>query len=351
MEPLLLRALKNEQLPRPPVWLMRQAGRYLPEYRLLRERHSFLELCKSVELAKEISLLPLKFLDVDAVILFSDILIPVEAMGVEISFHPAPRITNPVKTTADISKLKSVLTDQSLAFVFHALEELRTELEQTQDNASKANQGKKALIGFAGAPWTLACYILDQGPFKHFQGTQVFAYQHRSAMHDLLAKLETVITSYLLRQIESGAQAVQLFDTWAGNLTAEDYQEFALPYTQRILAAVQSAGSPSILYVGNSSHLLPTLKTSGATCISVDARVPLQHAAQVLGEGIVLQGNFDPTHLFGPVEQVKTRTTQMISQIGRTAGYIANLGHGILPTTPPENALCFVNTVKVGWAK
>lgn len=344
MEPLLLRALKNEPLPRPPVWLMRQAGRYMPEYRLLREKHSFLELCKSVALAKEVSLLPLKFLDVDAVILFSDILIPVEAMGIEISFNPAPKITNPIKTTSDIAKLKSASTNQDLNFVFHILEELRTELEQTKNSTEK-----KALIGFAGAPWTLACYILDQGPFKHFQGTQVFAYQHRSAIHDLLAKLELVVTSYLLKQIESGAQAVQLFDTWAGNLTAEDYQEFALPYTQRILSAIKGAGCPSILYVGTSAHLLPSLKTAGATCQSIDSRVPLRHAAQIFGEDVVLQGNFDPTHLFGSTNQVRTRTSQMISQLGRTTGYIANLGHGILPTTPPENALCFVNTVKAGW--
>lgn len=338
-EPLLVAALRGLPLERPPVWLMRQAGRYMPQYRELKERHSFLELCRRPELAVEVSLQPIDQLDVDAAIIFSDILIPLTSLGIEIEFNPGPHILNPLRDPRDFTKLGSASLGPAVGYVFDAVAGLRAEL------AGRPGK-RKAVIGFAGAPWTLACYLTAQGPYKHFQATSIFAHEHPREMEQLLDRLTTLITDYLMGQVAAGADAVQLFDSWGGILDAADYRQFSLPYLERIISAVQDIGCPVILFVGNSSHLLAELGTTGATAISIDWRTSLSEAARQLGDRFILQGNLDPTQLFGSIPDVVDRTTTMLRQAPHGGRYIANLGHGILQTTPVENVEAFVRTVQ-----
>lgn len=339
MESLFIRALSGQRTERAPVWLMRQAGRYLPEYRAIKEQHGFLEMCEIPELAIEISLQPIRRFGVDAAIIFSDILLPLRAMGLEVEFNPGPRIHNPISTAAEASKLSAGGIVHKLKHVLQAIAGLKTALSETH----------VPVIGFAGAPWTLACYSIAQQEYKHFQGTQVWACQNERAADRLLTLYAETVSDYLLAQIESGASAVQLFDTWAGNLSIEDYRRFALPPTQLIVERVQQSGRPLILYVNGSSHLLPAMRESGATCLSVDWRTPLGEAA--MGWKGSLQGNFDPSHLFKPTDYVTEATARMLRSVNAEGAYIANLGHGVLPRTPIENVQAFVNTVKCGWPK
>jgi uroporphyrinogen decarboxylase len=341
MQSLILQALAGKEIERPPVWIMRQAGRYMPEYRALKERYTFLELCRQAELAVEVTMQPINFLNPDAAIIFSDILVPFEPMGIEIDFNPGPVIKTPVCSPSDVSALKEVNPEQDLSFVLQAISEVKEKLLSLPDN--------KALLGFAGAPWTLACYILERGIFKHFENGMVFAMQHPEAMHQLLSKLSTVVSDYLIAQHQAGADAVQLFDSWGGNLSAADYEIYSLPYIKNIISNVQKAGCPIILYVGNNSHLLPLLKDSGADCISIDWRTTLSTAEKILGGDITIQGNLNPTHLYGTEQEVRERTRAMLKTLKRRNQFIANLGHGILPTTPPENAKAYVETIREGW--
>jgi uroporphyrinogen decarboxylase len=347
MEPLLVRSLKQQKVERPPVWIMRQAGRYLSEYRQLREAHSFLDLCKTPELAAQVTLLPIQSLDPDAAIIFSDILLIGESLGLQVNFNPGPQITNPLRSVSEIGALRPGNVSSLLSYVFRALAIVKQELSLNTDDTSC----RKAVIGFAGAPWTLACYFVSQGPYKHFEATQVLAHQDPKAIHMLLEVLTQAVIDYLLEQIASGADAVQLFDTWAGNLSLDDYRTYALPYVQKIFAAMASTGCPTILYANGTSHLLSALKDSGASCISVDWRTCLQQAENTLGPALALQGNLDPALLCASPETLKERTELMLSRLNRRTGYVANLGHGILQTTPPENARLFVDLVKKGWGR
>lgn len=279
-QPLVLRALHHESVERPPVWLMRQAGRYLTEYQNLKSRHSFLEMCKTTELALEVSLQPVRILDVDAAIVFSDILLPLEALGISIDFTPGPVIHNPIRTPADAAALHRKSLSAAVYPVYETLSLLRSELDVQQ----------KAVIGFSGAPWTLACYMIEQGPHKHFQGTVIFAKQHRQ-VHDLLGRITEVIAEYVVAQVAAGAQVIQLFDTWAGILAPDDYREFALPYCQQIFALLK--GSPTVLYINGSAHLLSEMAGSGASCLSLDWRTPLADVEAQLPAELALQGNLD----------------------------------------------------------
>jgi len=343
--PLLIRAFNGEQLTRPPVWLMRQAGRYLHEYQQLRSKHTFLETCKNPELAVEVSMQPIRILDVDAAIIFSDILVPLEPMGIKIDFNPGPKIFNPIKTPEDVDKLLVKDCHTQVRYVAEALALLRENLNQ--------NFGPdKATIGFAGTPWTLACYAIDQGPFKHFQGTTVFAKKHPEAMHRLLSKLTEVVSDYLIDQVElGGAQMIQLFDSWGGILTAEDYQEFSLPYCAKIFSRLKSTTCRSMYYLNNCHHLLQLAFEAGADGYSIDSRVPLDSVLDAANNKFVVQGNLEATELFLPTNELIKKTRQMLNQVPKASRYIANLGHGILPTTPRENVIAFVNTVKEGWVK
>ena len=335
--PLLIRSLLGQKIERPPVWLMRQAGRYMQEYRELKEKHSFLELCKTPELAVEVSLQPIKFLDPDAAIIFSDILIPLESLGFKIDFNPGPVVVNPIRSPGDILAIKIAKEDSNPTA--NAIRMLRSELE-------KLAGPRKALLGFAGSPWTLACYLVDQGPYKGFLGTKVFAYRNPEAMKNLLQSLSNVIADYLISQVEAGADAVQVFDSWGGILSEEEYKTFSAPYLESIFEKLRPKKIPIILYTNGGDHLLEQVKTLSIDGVSIDWRTSLEKAETILGDRIAIQGNLDPTKLFQSSEQVKLDTLAMLKEVKRKTSYIANLGHGILPATPVENVKIFVDSAK-----
>lgn len=335
---LLVQTLEAAPVSRPPVWLMRQAGRYMGEYRELKARHGFLKMCLEPELAVEVTMQPLRAFDLDAAIIFSDILIPAKALGFEIDFNPGPVVHNKLRGAADIAALGSAIRPEAVTPVLKAISLLKSEL-------AKLSGPPKALLGFAGAPWTMACYLIDQGVQKHFQGTQIFARTQAAAFQDLLSILSDITADYLLAQLEHGADAVQLFDSWAGNLSLEDYNALALPWVQKIVEKVKRGGGKVILYVNGSSHLLPAMCASGADCLSLDWRTDLEVAGRLF-KGCI-QGNLDPCKLFGSTEDVLSSTREMFEKARSLKGrYIVNLGHGILQQTPEENVAALVQAVK-----
>src|SRR5215510_2094162 len=278
MNDRLLRACRREPVDRTPVWMMRQAGRYLKEYREIRSKVSFLELCKNTDLATEVSLQPYQLLGVDAVIFFSDILIPVEAMGVDVALtDKGPEIAHPIRSQTDVNRLHVPDPAIEVPFVGSIIKNLRQQLHN-----------EVPLIGFAGAPWTLASYMIEGGGSKSFAEIKSMAYREPLVLHALLEKLSATVSSYLLFQIESGAQAIQLFDTWAGELNAGDYEEFALPYTQKIFDAVASR-VPRILYLNGCSAILESMARSGADVLSIDWRISMSEARRRTGGGVALQ--------------------------------------------------------------
>jgi len=310
--------------------MMRQAGRYMKEYRDIRAKVSFLDLCKDTDLAAEVSLQPYKILGVDAVIFFSDILIPVEAMGVGVALtDKGPEIANPIRKQSDVDALRIPDPAAEVPFVGSIIKKLRRDLD-----------GQVPLIGFAGAPWTLASYMIEGGGSKSFAEIKSLAYREPRVLHALLDKLASTVSSYLLFQIESGAQVIQLFDTWAGELNRSDYEEFALPYTQKIFEAVGNR-VPRILYINGCSAILESMGTSGADVLSIDWRISMAEARRRVGDRLALQGNLDPCVLLGPKERIVARSREILEQAG-PVGHILNLGHGILPPTPVENARAFI---------
>ncbi len=334
MNDRLLRACRREPVDRTPVWMMRQAGRYLKEYRDIREKVSFLDLCKNTDLAAEVSLQPYRILGVDAVIFFSDILIPVEAMGVSVELTDrGPEIGNPIRSARDAAALRVPDPAMETPFVGSILKRLRRELRNAVP-----------LIGFAGAPWTLASYMVEGGGSKSFAEIKRLAFGEPRVLHDLLDKLASTVSSYLLYQIESGAEAVQLFDTWAGELNRGDYEEFALPYTQKIFDAVGSR-VPRILYLNGCAAILESMASSGADVISIDWRISMAEARRRAGGRVALQGNLDPCLLLGSKELMASKAVGILDEAGPT-GHILNLGHGILPSTPVENARAFIELAK-----
>jgi len=330
MNDRLLRACRRQPVDRTPVWMMRQAGRYLKEYRSIRANVEFLELCKNTDLAAEVSLQPLRILGVDAVIFFSDILIPVEAMGVDVSLtDKGPEIAHPIRDQRSVDALRVPDPAAEVPFVGSIIKKLRQDL-----------QNQVPLIGFAGAPWTLASYMIEGGGSKSFAEIKGLAYREPRVLHALLDKLASTVSSYLLFQIESGAQVIQLFDTWAGELNRSDYEEFALPYTQKIFDAVGTR-VPRILYLNGTSAILEAMAKSGADVISIDWRISMADARRRVGDRVALQGNLDPCLLLGPKERMLAKTREILEQAG-PLGHILNLGHGILPPTPVENARAFI---------
>ena len=335
--PLLVRACRQETLERPPVWLMRQAGRYMPEYRSVRERVGFLELCHSPELAAEVSLQPYRAFGMDGVIMFSDILIPPEAMGMEVVFGDGgPSFPNPLRSAADIDRLIVPDPVKKTGFVMEILHTLRREL---------AADPQTTLIGFAGAPWTLATYMIEGGGSKHFAHIKGLMREEPAVLHRLLGKLSDTVALYLSAQIEAGAQVVQLFDTWGGILSEAEYREFVLPYHQRIIEQVKNPTAPLILYVNNSRGLLPLMAEAEPDVIGVDPTTSLTHARQLTGDRFALQGNLDPVALFNSPEVLKHQVETLLAEGGKR-GFIFNLGHGILPPTPVDNVRLLVDTVK-----
>jgi uroporphyrinogen decarboxylase len=329
---LFERACRGEGLPRVPVWMMRQAGRYLPEYRQIRAKHAFLEVCKTPELAVEVSLQPLRRLDVDAVIVFSDILIVSEAMGLPLELGDAgPNLPEPVRSEADVRKLKVFDPETDTRFVIEAIRLLVREVGPTVP-----------VLGFAAAPWTLASYMVEGKTREGFATVKSFMYEQPRAFRELLNRIAQATISYLQAQIRAGAAAVQLFDTWCGELNLRDYLDFALPAVQEIVSGIEKT-VPVIYYTKASNHLLLAAADSGADVLSVDWRVDLRELRRTLGPKIALQGNVDPAVLFAPEATIRRATQDTVAMLGG-AGHILNLGHGILQHTPVENAKIFVET-------
>src|SRR6266852_2388363 len=329
---LFLRACRGEATPRLPVWMMRQAGRYLPEYRGIRAKHGFLELCKTPDLAVEVSLQPFRRLGLDAVIVFSDILIPAEAMGLPLELGDAgPNLPKPVRSRADVEKLRVFDPEMETGFLAEAIRRI-----------VKSVGPEVPVLGFAGAPWTLACYMVEGKTGEGFATVKRFLYQEPKTFRALLHRIAQATIPYLKAQIAAGATAVQLFDTWCGELNAQDYQDFALPAVQEIIAGL-GGSVPVIYYTRASQHLLPAVARSGATVLSVDWRVDLGEIRKMLGPRIALQGNVDPAVLLWPPQKIRDVTLATIGSLwGR--GHILNLGHGILQQTPVENAKLFIDT-------
>jgi uroporphyrinogen decarboxylase len=329
---LFLRACRGEVVPRLPVWMMRQAGRYLPEYREIRAKHEFLEVCKTPDLALEVSMQPFRRLGVDAVIVFSDILIPAEAMGLKLELGDAgPNLPEPVRSEADVEKLSVFDPEAETGFLMEAIRRIVREVGPTVP-----------VLGFAAAPWTLACYMVEGRTKEGFATVKNFLYHDPGAFETLLLKIAQATVGYLKAQIAAGAAAVQLFDTWCGELSLADYETYALPAVREIITRIDRE-VPVIYYTKASHHLLPAIAHSGADVLSVDWRVNLREAREMLGPRTALQGNVDPALLFGPPEKIRKATLDAAGALGGV-GHILNLGHGILPGTPVENAQLFIET-------
>ena len=321
--PRFLAACRREPVDRPPVWMMRQAGRYLPEYREVREKVGFLELCKTPDLACEVTCQPIRRFGFDAAILFSDILIPVEAMGVPVEFveERGPVLAAPIRTRGDLDRLHVPDPEAEMPFVPEAVRRIRRALPGTP------------LIGFSGAPVTLAAYMIEGGGSKNFVELKRFLWADPEAARRLLRLITDTVTRYLEAQVAAGAQAVQLFDTWAGVLAPSDYDEAALPYVTEIVARLKRTGVPVIYFVNGAAPLLDRMRRTGADVVGLDWRVDLAAARAQLGPEVAVQGNLDPVALHAPPEVVAARTRAVLAAGGGT-GHVFNLGHGILPDTP-----------------
>jgi uroporphyrinogen decarboxylase len=333
---VFLKACRREPVSRIPVWLMRQAGRYMPEYRALRAKHSILELCRTPELAAEVTLQPIRRFDLDAAIIFADILLPLEGMA--IGFHFAkgegPVIERPVRTPEDVDALRPFDPTVELGYVLEAIRMVRRELD-----------GKIPLIGFAAAPFTLASYMIEGGSSRNYLHMKSFMYNHPDAWDRLMRRVREVTRDYLAAQIEAGAQAVQMFDSWVGCLSPEDYRAFVLPHSAWVLEGLADYGVPRIHFGTNTATLLEAMTEAGGEVIGVDWRIPIGHARRIVGPDYALQGNLDPALLLAPKPLLLERVRAILSEADAGAGYIFNLGHGVLPPTPMENVEAVIETV------
>jgi uroporphyrinogen decarboxylase len=331
-----LRACRREAVDVTPIWFMRQAGRYMAEYRAIRKNHTLLEICRQPELAAEVTLQPVKALGVDAAILFADILLPLEPMGAPFEFAAGegPVIHEPVRTRAAVDKLRVFEIEEGLPHVLQAVRLLRRELD-----------GKTPLIGFSGAPFTIGSYLIEGGKSRHFELTKRMLYGEPETWHALASKLSEVIKRYLLAQIQAGAHAVQLFDSWVGELSPTDYREFVLPHVKNILTEVQQAGVPVLHFGTGTATLLEVMREAGGHVIGVDWRTPLDDARRRLGDGVAVQGNLDPLALQAPREFLTRRVEEVLARAGTAPGHVFNLGHGILPETSPDQVKFVVDLV------
>ena len=321
-----------------PVWLMRQAGRYMPEYRALRKQHTLLELIKQPELAAEVTLQPLNAFDLDAAIIFSDILPPLEGMGLQLSFvkGEGPVIHNPVRCAADIAALRTPDPRESMHFTLEAIRLLRPELDARG----------LPLIGFAGAPFTLACYAVEGGKSRYHENTRILMLAEPDLWHELMTKFSTVAGEFLLAQAEAGADVLNVFDTWVGELAPHHYRAYVLPYVKRMVAIAAQAGKPVVLFGVGSGPLLDPMASTGATVIGVDWRTDLTRARARIGPDLILQGNLDPIALLAPWDVLRREIDAVFVQKkdGDTR-FIFNLGHGVLPQTPVDNVRRLVDYV------
>jgi uroporphyrinogen decarboxylase len=306
---------------------MRQAGRYMADYRALRERYSLLDICAAPELAVAVTLQPVDLIDVDAAILFSDLLLPFTPMGLAFDFvkGEGPSVEYPIRTAADVDRVRVIDPREGLAHVLTTIKLLAAELEH-----------KVPLIGFGGAPFTLASYAIEGGPSTTYARTKAFMYAQPAAWHTLCDRFATVMADYLRAQVAAGAQAIQIFDSWVGQLSRSDYREYALPHTRRIFEALAPTRVPTIHFGVNTLAILPDMKAAGGDVIGVDWRLPLDEAWRVIGDRGI-QGNLDPTRLLGPTHSLFSAADDVLLRAGGRPGHIFNLGHGVLPNTPLEN--------------
>lgn len=322
-----LKACRREPVDATPVWFMRQAGRYMAEYRALRERHTLLDICRNPDLATEVTLQPVRRIEVDAAILFSDLLLPLEPMGLPFDFikGEGPQIETPIESPEDIDKLRIFEPRESLSHVLEAIGLIQRELA-----------GRVPLIGFAGAPFTLASYAIEGGHSNNFARTKSLMYGHPESWHRLCDMFATIIGDYLNAQIDAGVDAVQVFDSWVGTLSPADYREFALPHTKKIFDAIGTR-VPTIHFGTGTATTLEDLRDAGGDVIGVDWRSPIDDAWERIGYDHAVQGNLDPTLLLGPVQRMFSQTDDILERVGGRPGHIFNLGHGILPMTPVEH--------------
>ncbi|MEP6717990.1 MAG: uroporphyrinogen decarboxylase [bacterium] len=330
-----MRACRREPVPFTPIWLMRQAGRYMQEYRDVRARVGFLELCKTPSLAAEVTVTAAERLGVDAAIIFADILLPLEPMGLQLEFTKGdgPVIHNPVRSAKDVDRLNEMEEVDALEFVFEAIRQTRGAL-----------RNDLPLIGFAGAPFTLASYIVEGGSSKNFVYTKSLMYNDSGAWHAMMSLLSRALVKYLNAQVNAGAQALQLFDSWVGCLSPDDYRQYVLPHTRSVFAGINSE-VPVIHFGTGTGELLKLISEAGGNVIGIDWRVPLDEGWQRIGHDKAVMGNLDPVALFANREHLRSQAKLILDQAGGRSGHIFNLGHGILPETPVENVIALVEMI------
>lgn len=333
---IFIDACRLKPTPRPPVWVMRQAGRYLPEYRAIRAENTFLEMCGNPELVREVTLQPIRRFDMDAAIIFADILLPFVPMGLDLRYAKGegPVIDNPIQDLDDVLKLKEPDLKKDMDYLAEALRITRAALAP-----------EKALLGFAGAPFTMACYA-HQGHGGNFDKVRRWMFSHKEAFAALLDRFADMTIEYLRMQVEAGAQAVQIFDSWGGLLSAYDYLQRVFPSVKKIIAGTADLGVPRILFVKGGGHFRDFLGLSGAEVIGLDWTMPIEESRQILGDRIAVQGNMDPMALFGKPDFIRKRVLAMMECNHGKPGYIVNLGHGIHKETPIENLAAMIETVK-----
>ena len=331
----LLDACARRPVDATPVWLMRQAGRYLPEYRAIREKLSFVEMCMRSDVAAEVTLQPLRRFELDAAIIFADILLPLEPMGIGFHFTPedGPVIDRPVRTAADLEGVHTIDAASDLSYVMESLRLVRKEID-----------GKQTLIGFSGAPFTLASYIVEGGHSRNYTHVKKLMYEDPATFGRLMTLISDVVVDYLLAQIDAGAQVVQLFDSWVGWLGPYDYEHLVLPHVRYVVEQVKGKGAPVIYFGNGASGMLHHVATVPSDVIGVDWRIDIDRAWEQLGD-VAVQGNLDPITLLGPPSAIEERVADVVKRVGGRPGHIFNLGHGLVPQTPPDNVKYVVDAV------
>lgn len=337
MNDLFLRACRRQSVDRTPTWMMRQAGRYLPEYRAVRARSDFLTMCRTPELAAEVTLQPVDLVGVDAAIIFSDILVVPEAMGMvlEMEESKGPRLSPPVRSRADIERLTVADPDRSLRYVMKALEETRRQLG-----------GRVPLIGFSGSPWTLAAYMIEGGGTRDLKYSKALMLDDPAALRSLLEKLAVSVRLYLEAQISAGAQAVQIFDTLGGALTPDQYRSFSLDFMHDIVSRMNKSGVPVIVFSKGAHHSLREIAQIGAEVVGLDWTIDIAEARALIGDLVALQGNLDPSSLYAGPDAIRSEAASILRKFGKGEGHIFNLGHGILPDVPPDHARALIRAVR-----
>ncbi|PKM82921.1 MAG: uroporphyrinogen decarboxylase [Firmicutes bacterium HGW-Firmicutes-14] len=331
-----LKACRREDVDCTPVWLMRQAGRYMEEYMEIRRKYDFLTMCKTPELAAEVTLQPVNRLGVDAAILFADILLPLEGMGIDLAFakNEGPVIANPVRTVKDVENIRILEAEEATPYVMEAIRLIRRELD-----------GRVPLIGFSGAPFTIASYIIEGGGSREYKNCKTMMWQAPGTWDALMEKISEVLLKYLKAQVKAGAQAVQMFDSWVGALSPDDYERYVLPYSKYVLEGLRGEGVPVIHFANNASSMLELVTEAGGDVIGIDWRINLDDAWKRIGDTKAIQGNLDPFTLFAPPDVIREKVRKILEMAGNRPGHIFNLGHGINKETPVENVITLVEAV------